>query len=150
MRKFLIIAATASITLTSISGCSMTKQDWGILGGAAIGATIAPVIFGNSAWYSIAGGAAVGGWVGNYFGKGMDSSDRSRVGYTLNNAPDKQPYKFMRSEKDSDLTVVPTRSYKVNSQLCRDFQTTLSDSGKTVYDKGSACQQQDGSWQLRA
>jgi surface antigen len=150
MRKMVILLATASISVATLSGCNVTKQDWGIVGGAVIGGALAPVVFGNSAWYTIAGGAAAGAWVGSYFGRGMDSNDRSRVGYTLNNAPDKQPYKFMRSEKDSDLTVMPTRSYKVGNQLCRDFQTTLTDTGKTVYDKGSACQTQDGKWQIRA
>jgi surface antigen len=150
MRKMFIVATVASLSLVTLSGCNVTKQDWGIVGGALIGGALSPIVFGNTAWYTIAGGAAAGAWVGSYFGRGLDSNDRSRVGYTLNNAPDKQPYKFMNSEKESDLTVMPIRSYKVNNQLCRDFQSTLTETGKVVYDKGSACQKKDGTWQIKA
>ncbi|OZB86265.1 MAG: hypothetical protein B7Z48_05215, partial [Thiotrichales bacterium 12-47-6] len=69
MRKLTLISATALISLASLSGCNMSKQDIGIATGAAVGAIAAPLIFGNTAWYTIAGGAAAGGFIGSYVGK---------------------------------------------------------------------------------
>jgi len=152
MRKKMSITLLSTVLLGSaLSGCNMTRQDMGIIGGAVVGGVLAPVIFGNSAWYTVVGGAAAGAWTGNYFGKGLDSKDHSRVNYTLNKAPDQQPYQFMRSaDNASDLTVTPTKTYKMNNQTCRDFETKLNDAGKTVYEKGAACKQADGAWQVRA
>ncbi|MCI4411143.1 MAG: hypothetical protein JHC38_05670 [Thiotrichales bacterium] len=150
MRKLTTFVATAGLALSTLSGCNMTKQDMGIVGGALVGAAIAPVVFGNSAWYTIAGGGAAGAFVGSYFGRGLDSTDRSRVSYTLNKAPDNQPYQFMRAEPDSNLVVKPTHTYKVNNQVCRDFETTLQEGQKTIYDKGAACQQSNGAWKVRS
>jgi surface antigen len=151
MKKIAVVALSATLVGSLLTGCNATRQDWGIVGGAVVGGLIAPVIFGNSAWYTVVGGAATGAWVGNYFGKGMDRNDHARVGYTLNKAPDRQPYQFMKSsDQKNHLTVTPTKTYRVNDQVCRDFETTLNDQGKTVYEKGSACQQSTGGWKLRA
>jgi surface antigen len=151
MRQLTLISATALISIASLTGCNMTKQDMGIAAGAAVGAIAAPLIFGNAAWYTIAGGAAAGGFIGNYVGKNMSSQSRQKVAYTLDKAPDKQPYQFMSAPQSTpDLTVTPLRSYKISNQQCRDFELTTKEGAKTVYDKGSACKQTDGSWQVRA
>lgn len=151
MHHFRALTTATALTLTTlVSGCNMTKQDMGIVGGAAVGAIAAPLVFGNSAWYTVAAGAAAGGFVGNYFGRGMDVTDRSRVSYTLDKAPDNQPYQFMRSTQDSNLLVTPTHSYKVNQQTCRDFETTLTEGQKVVYEKAAACKQPNGQWKVKA
>ncbi len=151
MRQLTLISATALLSLASLSGCNMSKQDIGIATGAAVGAIAAPLIFGNSAWYTIAGGAAAGGFIGNYVGKNMSTQSKQKVAYTLDKAPDKQPYQFMSTPQNApDLTVTPLRSYKISNQQCRDFELVTQEGAKTVYDKGSACKQADGSWQVRA
>lgn len=148
MNKTTLLICSALLT-TSLSGCNITRQDMGLVGGAVIGGVLSPVIFGNSAWYTLVGGAAAGGLIGSYVGKNMDSKDRSRVSYTLNNAPDKQPYQFMSS--NDNFTVTPLKSYRVNNNLCRDFNTEKqTHDGKTVYEKGSACQVSQGQWQVKA
>jgi len=150
MRKLTLISATALISIASLSGCNMSKQDICIATGAAVGAIAAPLIFGNTAWYTIAGGAAAGGFIGSYVGKNMSPQSRQKVAYTLDKAPDKQPYQFMSTPQSSpDLTVTPLRSYKISNQQCRDFELVTQEGAKTVYDKGSACKQADGSWQVR-
>lgn len=145
MRTFIIL----SLAATLMTGCNMTKRDWGTLGGAVAGGVIAPAVFGNSFAYTIIGGAAVGAWAGSYVGNNMDSYDRGRVGYTLNKAPDKQPYQFMRDDSQSSLTVTPIRTYYQGEQLCRDFELQDQKGGKTVYEKGAACRQ-GNNWQIRA
>ncbi|MCL5796610.1 MAG: hypothetical protein M1579_03800 [Gammaproteobacteria bacterium] len=151
MHKLTLISATALISLASLSGCNMSKQDIGIATGAAVGAIAAPLIFANSAWYTIAGGAAAGGFVGSYVGKNMSPQSRQKVAYTLDKAPDKQPYQFMSTPQNtSDLTVTPLRSYKISNQQCRDFELISQEEAKTIYDKGSACKQADGTWKVRA
>jgi surface antigen len=129
----------------------MTRQDWGIVGGAVAGGLIAPVIFGNSAWYTVVGGATLGAWTGSYFGRNLDNKDRARVGYTLNKAPDRQPYEFVRtSQGNSSLVVTPVKTYKNQQQTCRDFEVQVKERGIVTYEKGSACKQTDGKWQIRA
>ncbi|MBP7900967.1 MAG: hypothetical protein KAZ85_03110 [Gammaproteobacteria bacterium] len=152
MRQLTLISATALISLASLTGCNMTKQDMGIAAGAAVGAIASPLIFGNTAWYTIAGGAAAGGFIGSYVGKNMSGQNGQKVAYTLDKAPDKQPYQFMSSPQQGtpDLTVTPLRSYKISNQQCRDFELVTKEGVKTVYDKGAACKQSDGSWQFRA
>jgi surface antigen len=151
MRNLTLIGATTLISLASLTGCNMSKQDIGMATGAAVGAIAAPMIFGNLAWYTIAGGAAAGGFIGSYVGKNMSSQNRQKVAYTLDKAPDKQPYQFMSTPQNSpDLTVTPLRSYKISNQQCRDFELLTQEGAKTVYDKGSACKQTDGSWKVRA
>lgn len=151
MRKLTLISAVAMISLVGLNGCNMSKQDIGIATGAAVGAIAAPLIFGNTAWYTIAGGAAAGGFIGSYVGKNMNTQQRQQVAYTLDKAPDKQPYQFMSNPQNNpDLTVTPLRSYKISNQQCRDFELMTKEGAKTVYDKGAACKQADGSWQVRA
>ena len=151
MRKLTLISATALISFASLTGCNLTKQEIGIATGAAVGAIASPLIFGNTAWYTIAGGAAAGGFIGNYVGKNMSTQNRQQVAYTLDKAPDKQPYQFMSNPQNTpDLTVTPLRSYKISNQQCRDFELVTQDGVKTVYDKGSACKQADGNWKIRA
>jgi surface antigen len=54
------------------------------------------------------------------------------------------------SDNSSDLTVTPLRSYKINNQLCRDFETQLKEQGKISYEKASACKNDEGTWQIKA
>jgi surface antigen len=151
MRKLTAIGLATSLSVISISGCNMTRQDWGVLGGAVAGGLLSPVIFGNSAWYTVVGGATLGAWAGSYFGRKLDNKDYARVGYTLNKAPDRQPYEFMRmSDQSSSLVVTPFTTYKQNQKTCRDFEVQLKENGSVSYEKGSACKQADGKWQIRA
>lgn len=151
MRSLTLLTTTAVLSLAGLTACNPSKQDVGIAAGAAIGAVTAPIIFGNSAWYTIAGGAAAGGFIGNYVGKKLDKNTQQRVAYTLNKAPDNQPYQFMGYQGDAtELTVTPLRSYKISHQQCRDFELMSKDEVKTVYDKGSACKQTNGDWKIKA
>jgi surface antigen len=151
MKKLTAITLATSLSVVSLSGCNVTRQDWGIVGGAVAGGLLAPVVFGNSAWYTVVGGAALGAWTGSYFGRNLDNRDRSRVGYTLNKAPDHQPYQFMRtSDNNSSLVVTPTKTYRTNQKTCRDFEVQVKEQGMVSYEKSSACKQADGNWQIRS
>lgn len=152
MKKSVLLSISSLTALALLTACNPTKQNVGMIAGAAVGAIAAPVIFGNSAWYTIVGGAAVGGVAGNYIGKKLDDRTSQQVAYTLNQAPDNQPYQFMNHEQNNvpDLTVTPLRSYQISNQLCRDFELSNQEAGKTIYEKGSACQQDNGDWKIRA
>lgn len=151
MHKLTAIGLATCLSIVSLSGCNMTRQDWGVLGGAVAGGLLAPVVFGNSAWYTVVGGATLGAWTGSYFGQSLDNKDRARVGYTLNKAQDRQPYQFMRtSDQDSSLIVTPTKTYRNDQRTCRDFEVQVKEKDKVSYEKSSACKQNDGTWQIRA
>lgn len=151
MKKVFTLSISSVAVLALLSGCNPTKENVGMVAGAAVGIIAAPVIFGNSAWYTLTGGAIVGGMAGSYIGKKLDDRTGKQVAYTLNQAPDNQPYQFMNHEPNSpDLTVTPLRSYQISNQLCRDFELSNQEAGKTIYEKGSACQQHNGDWKIRA
>lgn len=150
-KNILMLTCATALLSANLSGCNISKQNIGIATGAAVGAIAAPLIFGNTAWYTIAGGAAAGGFAGSYIGKNLDTPSRQKVAYTLDKAPDKQPYQFMSAPNSgNDLTVTPLKSYKISNQLCRDFELSTQDGSKTTYEKSSACKQADGNWKLKA
>ena len=121
----------------------------GILG--AIGGGIAGNQIGGGTGRIAAtiGGTILGGALGSYLGSYMDNQDRKAMNTTLEHQPTGQPVAWQNPNTGMQHQMVPTNTYQTQSgQYCREFisETIINNEPAQMY--GTACRQQDGSWQV--
>ena len=129
-----------------------TKEVVGTLGGAALGGLIGNQ-FGKGTGKALAttGGVLVGGLIGNQIGKSMDCSDlqtaNSNAQRSLESNKDGSSSSWSNPNTGYSGTSTPTRTwYNDKGQPCREFMQTVSYQGKTEQVSSVACRRQDGSW----
>ncbi len=135
--------------LLSLSGCIS-----GGLGGARLDASTGAVA-GNAA-VSRPGGAVAttiiaamnGGLIGGAIGDGLDDEDRRLALESeyraLEYTPAAQGVKWQGRGDSGE--VIAAQPYRVGSQNCRQYQHSVSVSGRTRSARGTACRNPDGSW----
>ncbi|HVO16632.1 MAG TPA: RT0821/Lpp0805 family surface protein [Alphaproteobacteria bacterium] len=129
-----------------------TKEVVGTLGGAAIGGLIGNQ-FGKGTGRALAttGGVLVGGLIGNQIGKSMDCSDLQSANNTaqrsLESNKDGSSSSWSNPNSGYSGTSMPTRTwYNEKGQPCREFLQTVTYQGKTEQVTGVACRRNDGTW----
>lgn len=152
-----ILAMTALVSLVALSACQTndwgTKQTVGTAGGAALGGLLGNQ-FGGGATNSVltAAGVLLGGWLGNEVGASLDAADANKIRgaeYRAYSAPVGQQITWANPQTGNSGTITPTREGTSSSgQYCREFQQTVTIGGQKQQGYGTACRQPDGSWQI--
>jgi surface antigen len=98
-------------------------------------------------------GSLLGAYVGSEVGRSMDRTDRIYAERTAQRTLEHEPVGRTRSWSNPDNghygTVTPERTYESREgRYCREYQTTVTIDGRTQSAYGTACRQQDGSWQV--
>jgi len=159
-KKLLAITVLMSFV---IAGCAGTQTgDWvkehektiiGGLGAATAGGLIAAAFHGGTA--GIIGGALAGGLIGGAIGDRMDAADRREAAQTaqraLESAPSGKAVAWQNPDSGHSGTITPKRTYQTKSgQYCREYQQTVTISGKQHQAYGTACREPDGSWKIES
>lgn len=143
--KSVVVAITLAIALV---GCQ-NKQEVGTLSGAAIGGLLGSQFGGGSGKiFTTVGGALVGGLLGGQIGKYMDQQDQMNMQNAIVNTPVNQSATWTNTQTSTTYTVTPTKNFNQNGEYCREYQTTVTVSGKAQKAYGTACRQPDGSWHI--
>jgi len=154
--SFKSVLAAAALALL-LAGCTNsnygTKQTIGGLGGAALGGLLGSQFGkGTGQLAMTAAGAVIGGLVGSEVGRSMDETDRlqaQQATYQAQAAPVGQTIVWNNPNSGNYGQVTPTREgYTNNGEYCREFQQTVTVSGRTETAYGVACRQQDGTWRV--
>jgi surface antigen len=143
---------TATLAL-GLGGCAdMSKQDIGVLTGAAAGGLLGSQFGGGSGRIlATIGGAVAGGFIGGAIGRSMDKTDYLYMNNAMRNAPPGEPYAWNNPNGNS-YVVTPRDEYvqPQSGQPCRDYAMKAQIAGKrkpkTIY--GTACRMNDGTWRV--
>ena len=165
MRTFAVFAAAAVVVLSVSTQEARAQQDcsnWsggaivGTLGGAALGGFLGSQFGSGTGQLAFTGaGVLVGGLVGNQVGKALTCEDQQQVQQTTQQSLETQQSGAATSWQNPDSvnsgTVTPTRTYQqADGRYCREFQQTITVDGETESGYGTACRQDDGSWQIQS
>ena len=147
---------TVPVLAVSLAACQGTgpKETVGTLGGAALGGLIGSQIgSGAGRGIAIAAGVVIGGLIGNQIGKSLDRQDQEYAARTARQSFDQGPTgstsAWRNPESGNQGRFTPTSdTYQRGGRRCRDFthEITLADGRRDVV-RGTACQNQDGSWE---
>jgi len=146
-RKVLITGLVASTLL--LGACQTTQEDTGRVIGAIAGGVLGNKVgSGSGRVAATIAGTILGGYIGGGLGREMDENDRYRANQALEDAPTNQTTSWSNPDTGHDYAVTPTRTYYSDSRPCREYTTEAWIGGKkqTVY--GTACRNDDGSWQV--
>ena len=152
--KSIILTTALAFTLSACADGPGTKQMVGaVLGGATGGFLGSKVGGGKGRLAAIAGGTALGLFLGNGAGKSLDRADKMQAAQVSNAALEKLPSGTTSGWKNPDSgnsgTVTPTRTYQASSgQYCREYQQSVTVGGRTESAFGTACRQPDGGWKV--
>jgi surface antigen len=139
------------VTSLLLAACTnVTKQDVGTLSGGVIGGLVGSQFGGGSGKLLAVGtGALVGAYLGGAIGKNMDETDKLKLNHALETNSIGQPSYWKNANSDNAYTVTPTKNVTVDgNQYCREYRTTAIIAGKKQQMYGTACRQQDGTWQM--
>lgn len=127
-----------------------TGATLGTLGGAAAGALAGSQIgsgAGNIA--ATAGGAVLGAILGGELGRRIDRNDQMAAAQAQNQAlATNAPITWNDPSGDVYGTVTPVRTYQSGGRYCREYVHTVYIDGRARDARGTACQLDDGSWQI--
>lgn len=160
MKKFFCLAGIVFVVFTGNQASAECNQDQmggseivGTLAGAAIGGLIGSQ-FGGGTGNKVAIGAGVlaGGFLGNKIGEELDCKDQQYHQETTQNALETQKTGHTSNWTNPDTghsgEVTPTKTYSsADGTPCRDFTQTIYVDGNYEEIEGTACRQEDGTWQ---
>lgn len=162
--KFKIIAV--AVTASMLVGCtepdgspgrgimrggSLNKADVGtaagVIGGGVLGSTIGS---GAGAVAATIGGGLLGGWIGNSIGTSLDNADRNTHARISQSAMETgKPRSWKNSHNGNHGYFHPHKRYKNrDGQYCREYNQTIYVDGKKHTGHGTACRDEDGTWQI--
>jgi len=156
MRQFFLLPALAMLLV--LPGCETdswgTKQGVGTAGGAALGGLLGNQ-FGGGTGKTIAtvAGVLIGGWAGNEIGASLDRADRTAMTQAQTraySAPVGQQIVWNNPQSGNSGTIEPIRDGRDanTGSYCREYQTTVTVGGQKQSAYGTACQQPDGAWKV--
>lgn len=135
-------------------GGGITKADVGTLAGAGLGAWAGSNVgSGSGRTAAIAVGTLMGAGIGREIGASLDRADMAYFNNTqqraLETAQPGQTLPWTNQQSGNSGTFTPSNYYQTaNGSYCREFQQTITVGGKTEKGFGTACRQQDGTWQI--
>lgn len=153
--------AVAVMALSILAGCQNggvggmgTKQTFGTLGGAGAGAVIGSQFgSGDGRIAATAIGTLLGAFAGSEIGASLDRADQAAAGQAMNQAyaaPVGQTISWNNPQSGNNGTITTTRDgYSQAGAYCREFQQNIVVGGRTQTAYGTACQAQDGTWQIQ-
>ncbi len=148
MQKILTMFIVAIMSMTLLA-CQTKEQGGALMGGALGGALGSQVGQGSGRTVAIIAGTLLGAYAGSQMGRYMDDSDARKAHSALEYNRDNQTSSWHNPNTGADVSTMPTRTFVSNSgENCREYQTTVTVSGKKERAYGTACRQPDGSWKV--
>ncbi|WP_085909441.1 RT0821/Lpp0805 family surface protein [Kiloniella majae] len=152
--KARIAVLLIALSTTACSNDTGIKQTVGGLGGALAGGLLgAQFGKGSGQIVAAAAGAVVGGFLGSEVGRYMDDEDKRKADTAYNQAqaaPVGQTIAWNNPDSGNSGTVTPVRDgTSSEGKYCREYQQTVVIGGKTEEAYGTACRQEDGSWEIQ-
>lgn len=140
----------------ALSGCTTTgteNETIGTLLGAAAGGWAGSSIgSGDGQIVATAVGTMIGATVGNRIGRSMDELDRMKAHQAQEYAyaaPIGETIVWNNADSGNYGNITPMRDgYTSSGRYCREFQTQVTIDGQNEQGFGTACRQEDGSWQI--
>ncbi|MBL4906875.1 MAG: glycine zipper 2TM domain-containing protein [Sneathiella sp.] len=151
------IIAGAMVILLAVAGCASQKNSPKQTGGAIIGGVGGALLGsmfgkGHGRLAAVAVGTLVGAMIGSEVGKSLDKADRAAIDRAENRAttsPMGETIKWNNPDSGNRGTVTPVRDGEDREgRYCREFRQTIEVGGKLEEGYGTACRQEDGSWQI--
>lgn len=149
--------AIGLLALAMVTGCTDgmgTKQTFGTLGGAATGAVIGSQFGkGDGRVAATAIGTLLGAFAGSEIGASLDRADQAAASQAMNQAyvaPVGQTIRWNNPQSGNNGAITTTRDgYSSAGSYCREYQQTITVGGRQQTAYGTACQNQDGTWQIQ-
>lgn len=151
-----IISMFAVMTLLFVSACEtadLNKEKLGSLGGAVLGGIAGSQVGdGSGRLWAVGAGTLLGAFLGSEIGKSLDKADlvyAERAAEQAHQAPVDETISWNNPETGNagDVTAVKD-GYADSGRYCREYKQTIYIDGKAETAYGTACQNQDGSWQV--
>lgn len=148
--RFLFVT---SLCLALLGACanyqSQQEQAGMVVGGVLGGALGSQMGRGDGRTLAIILGTLAGTAVGGSIGHSMADVDRLKTAQTLENVRTGVPSSWRNPDSGNEYVVRPTRTYDTAAGPCREYTIDAVVGGKRDKVYGTACRQQDGSWQVR-
>lgn len=162
MKKYIaIIAAVTILAACQQNGMGantlggVNKQDAGAVlggvGGALLGSQMGK---GKGQLVSVAAGTLLGAALGNSVGASLDRADLNYYSRTSQTALETlepgQTLPWRNPQSGNSGTVTPSKYYQTAAgRYCREYTQSIKVGGKVQEGVGTACRNEDGSWQIQ-
>ena len=148
MRNILTVL-TIAVTLSLGTSACTNEESGTIIGGILGGAAGSQVGKGHGRTAATVVGAIAGGYIGGNIGRSMDDTDRLKVRHSLENNRTNESSSWTNPDSGNGYTVTPTSNYQTDSgHYCREYTTDVVVGGRREQAYGTACRQEDGSWNV--
>jgi len=149
----LLFALLITFNITACTSAGGTKQSVGGLTGAALGGLLGSQFGSGKGQLATTGaGVLIGGLIGSEIGYSMDELDRMKANRAIRTsyrAPLGETIRWNNPDSGNYGTVTPTKDgTSSKGNYCREFQQSVTISGRTEQAYGVACRQPDGSWRI--
>ena len=148
----LMIGAFALASCETIEN-SGTKQTIGGVSGAVVGGLLGSKIGdGSGQLWATGAGALLGAFIGSEIGASLDKADRVMLGQAnqrAQSAPIGETVSWNNPDSGNYGTVTPTREGQSSyGRYCREYEQTIYVGGQQETAVGTACQNDDGTWEI--
>jgi surface antigen len=148
MKNFLTLLLIA-ILASPMVACQTKEQGGAVVGGVLGGVLGSNVGEGDGRTAAIIAGTILGAYVGSEMGRYMDENDERKAQSALEYNRDRQMSSWHNPNTGADVTATPTRTFRsASGENCREYQSTVTVSGKQEKAYGTACRQPDGTWKI--
>ena len=150
----IVLSAPFAVTAECKNSSGSGNEVVGTLLGAALGGLVGSQIGGGSGnKIAIGAGVLAGGLFGNNIGRSLDCRDMEYHDDTAQSALETHrtgsTSQWTNPDTGHSGTVTPVETYqRADGVYCRDFEQTISVEGETELAQGTACRQDDGTWQV--
>ena len=94
-------------------------------------------------------GLVIGGKIAEVLDKDEEKDFSQKIQESLENNPDNMPSEWTsKKNKNINAEILPTSSYKIDNQTCRDFKQIISKDGKQIEEESTACRDEEGNWKI--
>jgi len=148
MKKIMSMLLIAVLTVPMVA--CQTKQQGGAVVGGVLGGVLGNQVGGGTGQTAaIIAGTILGAYLGSEMGRYMDENDERKAQTALEYNRDNQRSAWHNPNSGAEVSATPTRTFKAsNGENCREYQTTVTVSGKKENAYGTACRQPNGSWKI--
>lgn len=125
-------------------GNAVAGTIFGALAGGFLGSAVS-----KGSGGAVVGGAVLGGVLGNTIARDIDCDAQPAAFQTYAtglNGDVGRRYEWGHGQSRGFFT--PTREFRRNGSVCRDFTVTTYRSGRTTTREGTSCRAQDGNWRF--
>jgi len=142
-RGLLVLCVAGTMTY----GCATREQTGQVIGGAAGAAAGSQVGGGSGRTVAIIGGALLGAFIGGQVGSRMDDRDHEQTALALENSATGESTQWVNPDTGYSYNMQPTNTFQAATGPCRDYTMVAVIDGRDETINGTACRQQDGTWQ---